>query len=134
MTQQRGFTLVELMITVSIIALLMAVAVPTYQAQVQRTQQTRAQGDMMDALGAAERYRAQQLSYAGFALPASLAASDRYNFQLQLQNNDQVAVITALPINGQAGAGAMAVDSQGRTCLNTADDSACNIGTDPVWK
>lgn len=52
----RGFTLVELMITVMIIGILATIAVPSYQQYVQRARRTEAKAAMMRIMGAQERY------------------------------------------------------------------------------
>lgn len=54
MIKQMGFTLIELMITVAIIALLAAIAIPTYQNFIMRTQLTRALGEISSLRTAVE--------------------------------------------------------------------------------
>ncbi|GAB2574640.1 pilin [Dyella jejuensis] len=51
---QKGFTLIELMIVVAIIAILAAIAIPQYQTYVVRSQVTRAMGEAGDMKVAVE--------------------------------------------------------------------------------
>jgi type IV pilus assembly protein PilE len=59
----RGFTLVELMVTIVIITILTSIAVPTYQAQVRKSRRTEAKTTALDAAAREERYYATQNSY-----------------------------------------------------------------------
>ena len=53
-SMQKGFTLIELMIVVAIIAILAAIAIPQYQTYVIRSQVTRAVGESGDMKVAVE--------------------------------------------------------------------------------
>lgn len=59
----RGFTLVELMVTIVIITILIGIAVPTYQAQVRHSRRTEAKTTALDAAAREERYYATQNTY-----------------------------------------------------------------------
>lgn len=76
-TVGRGFTLLELMVAVIVMAILAAVALPTYQQYVLRSRRADATSALSNVQQAQERYRANQQSYAsalstlGFASDAS---------------------------------------------------------------
>ena len=55
-TQQQGFTLIELMITVAIIAILAAVAYPSYSEYVKRGNRSEGQALLNDTAALQERY------------------------------------------------------------------------------
>ncbi|NMZ74989.1 type IV pilin protein [Pseudomonas nitroreducens] len=63
MTVQRGFTLIEMMITVAIIAILAMIAYPSYQQYILRGNRTEAQSLLNDAAARQERYFAQNNAY-----------------------------------------------------------------------
>jgi type IV pilus assembly protein PilE len=61
---QRGFTLLELMITVAIIGILAALAYPSYQRQMLRTHRTEGMSALQDAAARQERYYSNNSEYA----------------------------------------------------------------------
>ncbi|MBB4865163.1 type IV pilus assembly protein PilE [Pseudomonas nitritireducens] len=63
MTAQRGFTLIELMITVVIISILAAIAYPSYQQYILRGNRAEGQALLNDAAARQERYFAQNNAY-----------------------------------------------------------------------
>lgn len=79
---QRGFTLIEVMITVAIVGILMAVAVPAYSDYVTRGRLSEAFTTLGGAQPAAEQYWSNNRKYDGFNLfPASTP-----NFTYALSN------------------------------------------------
>ncbi len=62
---QRGFTLVELIIVVAIVAILAAVALPGYQSQVAETKRSEAQVALQSIAIALETYYRKNLTYVG---------------------------------------------------------------------
>jgi type IV pilus assembly protein PilA len=63
---ERGFTLVELMVAVLIIGVLVSVALPTFLGARQRAQHRATQSDLRTGLAAALTYFAQTASWDGF--------------------------------------------------------------------
>ncbi len=59
----RGFTLVELMVTLVIATILISIAVPTYQVQMRKSRRTEAKTTALDAAAREERYYATQNTY-----------------------------------------------------------------------
>jgi type IV pilus assembly protein PilE len=62
-SEQRGFTLIEVMIVVAIIAILAAIAVPSYQGYVQRGRLVEATAGLADARSKMEQYFQDNRTY-----------------------------------------------------------------------
>jgi type IV pilus assembly protein PilE len=77
---QSGFTLIELMIVIAIVAILLAVALPAYQNQIIRGHRTAAKSEMLDIANRQQQFLLANRSYAatlgalGYTLPAEVAA------------------------------------------------------------
>ena len=63
----HGFTLIELMIVVTVIGILAAIAYPSYQDYIRRARRIEAQSVMMDIQLMQEKYRINHVSYGGLA-------------------------------------------------------------------
>lgn len=62
----QGFTLIELMLVLMVIALLAAIAMPSYQAYARRANATAAQQEMLKLADQLERHKSKNFSYKGF--------------------------------------------------------------------
>ncbi len=69
MRKQHGFTLIELMIALTVIGILSAIAVPAYQQYIRRGACEEAKGALTGAANLLERFRAQTNSYVAAGAP-----------------------------------------------------------------
>jgi type IV pilus assembly protein PilE len=128
----RGFTLIELMITVAIVAILATIASVSYNSQVQKSRRTDARSAVLDLAGREEKlfsttnaYSAtpSDLGYAGTAWPI-VVGSNYYNVSVTVGNPATTYSIKATPINSQASDTQCATLSVDQTGLQSSTGSA----------
>ena len=122
-TLQKGFTLIELMIVVAIIAILAAIALPAYQDYVARSQVSEAMSLASGAKTAVTEYYADRGTWpannAAAGLSAAASISGKYVRTVGVANN----VITAT----FRGAGSVSNKIQGQTFTLTGSDSVGSV-------
>ncbi|WP_313459799.1 type IV pilin protein [Stenotrophomonas sp.] len=98
-----GFTLIELMITVAVVAILAAVAIPTYQDQVRKSYRGQAKADLVEYAQRAERFHTVNNTYQGFALAATQSPREggTARYRMSIQQTATTYTITAAPLNAQ---------------------------------
>jgi len=75
-----GFTLIELMITVAVIAILGGIAYPSYQAYIRRSARAEARAVILDTAQKQERYFSSNNAYLAIAAPTTAAPTGWTNF------------------------------------------------------
>lgn len=138
MRDNRGFTLIELMVVVAIVAIISAIALPSYKNSVIKSNRAAVQGDLQGAAAALAAYRAQNFSYTGATLDGVFPSPSKSNYDLTLDVDDggQAYVITATPTASktQVGTGALAINQVGERCWDKASDATCTLGDkDQQW-
>ncbi|HQW81519.1 MAG TPA: type IV pilin protein [Pseudomonadota bacterium] len=122
-----GFTLLELMIVVSIIAILAAIAYPSFMEQVVKTRRKAATGCLMEAAQFMERYYTTRLTYVGAdpALACETDIADSYVIAAPTGLTATAYSLTVVPQGSQAThdtkCGTLGIDQAGiRTKSGTA--------------
>lgn len=120
--RQSGFTLIELMVTVAIIAILAAIAMPAYQEYVRRGNRAAAESEMMDIANREQQFLLANRAYtdkativaSGYLLPTNVG--NKYNWDAQPgAGTPPTFTITFTPIAGtvQASDGTLVLTSEG---------------------
>jgi type IV pilus assembly protein PilE len=115
--RQRGFTLLELMITLVIMALILAVAFPSYMSTVRKSRRAEAIGALTAVQQAQERFRANRAIYGNLNVPADA---------------DTLPNIAATTVNGHytltvTGNAAAAYTVVATAAGSQANDTACAV-------
>jgi type IV pilus assembly protein PilE len=126
--QSGGFTLIELMIAVVVVAILVGIAVPSYTTQVRKSRRTEARNALLDIAAREERFLSVQNNYT--ALPAQVGytaaagwpvvvGSGYYQIDVQLPTPTSF-IATATAIGAQANDATCAVLSVNEIGQQTA--------------
>ena len=104
MKRHRGFTLIELMITVAVIGILAAIAYPSYAEYVRRGHRAEARAGLLQAAQWMERAATAMGSYPLTAnFPASLQTVPANRYDISANSNGTTYTLTATPKNTQTG-------------------------------
>jgi len=131
--QQKGFTLIELMIVVAIIGIIAAIAYPSYQSYIERTRRNLAAADLLELAQWMERRYATGFDYRATgggapALPFTTSPRNAneptaYNISFDGNVGRSSFTLQAQPTSIQSGdsCGTLKVDHQGARQAGDAD-------------
>lgn len=113
--RESGFTLIELMITVVVVGLLAAIAVPSYQRYAVRAKRAEAKAALMDLAAREERFYANQMQFAALADLGVSATTEQgyYTLSVALTNAAQGFTATATPTFADTRCGNLTIDQAG---------------------
>ena len=124
--QNRGFTLVELMIVVAVVSVLAMIAYPAYTDSAKKARRADAKGALMGCAQAMERHYTENSSYEGAgASGGDTGAPTIYPTEAPIDGNQKFYDLTivaatattytlqAAPKNGQAGDGNLQITHTG---------------------
>ncbi len=90
---QRGFTLIEVMIVVAVIAILASIALPSYQESIRKSRRADAKSALLAASQAMEKYYTERQTY----LSATLGANSTDVYRTTSPDNFYTLSFTATP-------------------------------------
>lgn len=142
----RGFTLIELMVTILIATILISIALPTYTSQVRKSRRAEAVSTLLDLAGREERLFSTtntysnspaSLGYTGAAFPITVG-SGYYQVSVTVTAaappQPATYTITATPIGAQADDTDCASFSLNQTGKQTVLDSGGADATATCWR
>jgi type IV pilus assembly protein PilE len=131
--KQRGFTLIELMVTVAIVAILARIAFPSYTSYIKKGARRAAQAQMLDIANREQQFLLANRAYvtysalltSGYSLPTEL--SGKYTPTIVVGSSTVPAfTVTFTAIGAQADDGALTFNSEGA--------KGCGAGCSPATK
>jgi type IV pilus assembly protein PilE len=139
MKLERGFTLIEVMITVVIVSILAAIALPSYTSQIRKGRRAEAQSFMIDVVARQQQFLLDRRAYAvsvtdpassnglGIAVPAAVSA--HYSVPNPMATDNSAPPTFTLTLTPT---GAQALDTCGALSITNAGQKTA-AGTGKCW-
>ncbi len=134
--QQGGFTLLELMIVVAILAIVAAIAYPSYRDQVMKARRADATAALMNLAQQMERCYTESNDYTASSCPTFPQDSPQGYYEITATVTPTTYTLTAKPKagSGQAGDTDCAVFTLDHTLRQLAQDSGGTDNTAYCWR
>lgn len=147
MQQQKGFTLLELLVTMAVIVILAGIAYPAYENNVVQSRRSDAQGALQGLAQAMERFYTENGTYDGAAgtqaTPATTGAPWIFSSKSPIDGSEtfynltivsatgNAYVLKAAPVGAQDGDGALVLKSTGQRGWDSDNSGNGDLGTSP---
>ena len=131
-----GFTLIEVMIVVAVVALLAGVALPSYQGYVRRAHRAHAQATLVQAAQWMERAATVRGTYpVTNQIPADVLRVEGGRYDVVAASDGATYTLTATPVGAQATdpCAAYRINERGRRSQTTAGSYAPSLSVDACW-
>lgn len=130
--KNAGFTLIELMIVVAIVAILSAIAYPSYQDSVRKSRRADATSQLLETAQQMERCYTQNNAYNHADCPSGTINTDGGYYTVTITRAASTFSLTANPVAGTS----QAADGKCATFTITQTGAKTATGTDSTncWK
>lgn len=126
-SRQRGFTLIELMVVVAIVAILASIMIPSYRDHVIKSNRAAAEGFMLQIANAEEQYMLNARTYSNILGSGglNLTPPDKVgtNYTLNIATTATTYVITATPtaVQNDTRCGTLTLDQSGQKVASSSN-------------
>lgn len=133
MKRNKGFTLIELMITVVVVGILATIAIPSYNGYVIKTNRTEGKALLMEVMQKEEKYYNERNNYTttltqlGYSASPIISEKGYYSVAAAVASTTDNIILQATPIGNQAtdsDCGILILSSNGQKTTST-NNSKC---------
>ncbi|HIA09422.1 MAG TPA: type IV pilin protein [Chromatiaceae bacterium] len=133
----KGFTLIELMVTIVIVAILASIAIPSYTGQIQKSRRAEATASLLTGAQILERCFTKHTTYNNSApantdanCPEGVPATSEngwYSIDYSVASTQTTYTLRATPQNGQANDGKCMIFTLNQAGLRTHSGTAADV-------